>query len=131
MVSDHVWLLGPDCSDLGQAIEDLLPANLSSRRAQLQGVGCSFGTPAAASPSAPTLEFSTLPLQGASHLLVPSWKPLVSKLGLTTLLHSKEKKKQEMEIWGSGREASLCLKVWVMTVAFLEFSTFLQHRNMG
>lgn len=82
-------------------------------------------------PSAPSLESSTLPLQGASHLLLPSWKPPVSELGLTTLLHSKEKKKQEMEIWGSGREASLCLKVWVMTVAFLEFSTFLQHRNMG
>ena len=124
-----MWLLGPDCFRSGTGRRRLTSSK------PLGGHSCREWGAALVPlqlppPSAPSAVL-TLPLQGASHLLLPSWKPLVSELGLTTLLHSKEKKKQQMEIWGSGREASLCSKVWVMTVAFLEFSTFLQHRNTG
>lgn len=76
MVSDHVWLLGPDCSDLGQAIEDLLPANLLSA-STAAGSGCSFGTlqlPPITHPG--VLYFA---IAGSIHLLV-LLKPLVSKL---------------------------------------------------
>ena len=58
-------------------------------------------------PPTPSLEASALPLQGASQLLLPSWKPLAkfssaSELGHTTLVLSKDKNKREMEIWGLG-----------------------------